>query len=163
MRNSPIAALLMPLMAGALVSCSGGGDRDGRAGAKDAPEATALRLVLSNTTPEAEVRQTTVDLGLPEGWRSAGEFGGAWTQPEGAPTLMLVASGFDDGRRAGAYEARRGDAGRISIDLHPAYADNNVTLEFTMMSDADGSGRWGHSTFAGFREKGPVEASLTEP
>lgn len=159
MKPAPFGALVL---AGVLASCSGIAERDRPAGADATAQPLTLRLDLSDTTPEAGTRRTFVDLTVPEGWRTASKFEGAWSQPEGAPTLMLVAGGYDDGHRAGTYEARR-RAGRISINLHPAYFDNNVTLAFTMVTETDGAGRWGHATFAGYQEKGPVRVQVTGP
>jgi hypothetical protein len=140
-------------------------ERGGSDGTDEPPAANAkpvLRLELTNETAEADgPRQTTLDLDVPAGWQTCETFSGAWTQPEGAATLMVVASGFDDGRRSGTYEAHH-EGDRFSIDLHPTFADNNVTLSFVLDGPSQGGGEWGHSTFAGYREKGRVRASSAE-
>lgn len=124
------------------------------------PTSPVLRLDLTNETAEASgPRETVVLLEVPADWRTRESFSGSWSQPPEAPTLMLVASSYDDGRRTGEYAAERTEEG-ISVNLHRNWADNNVELSFVMEAGA-GAGRWGHSTFAGHREKGPVEVSLT--
>lgn len=125
------------------------------------PSRIVLRLELTNEGPEADPKLTTVDLVAPPDWQDLDSFAGTWSQPDSAPTLMLVASGHDDERRAGEYEARRTGEG-IGVNLQPTWADNNVTLSF-VMGDAEGEGRWGHSTIAGHQEKGPVRVRVVEP
>jgi len=125
------------------------------------PTRPALRLDLTNEAADASgPPETAVLLEVPADWRTRESFSGSWSQPADAPVLVLVAGGHDDGRRAGSFEAAR-DGQTFSIDLHPTFADNNVTLSFTLRGPASGAGQWGHSTIVGYREKGPVRVSMS--
>lgn len=133
-----------------------------------AQEADMLRVVLERTADapegqaEATPRETTILLDLPAGWREAASFEGGWTQPEGAPTLMLVAAGYDDQKRSGEYHAIQ-NGQTVLINLHPTWADNNVTLTLEPAPDGgDLRGEWGHSTFVGYSEKGRARADAGE-
>ena len=81
----------------------------------------------------------------------ATEFDGTWR-------LVSAEPGFPQATVDGPVRARA-DGARVSINLNPGTADDNVILDGTISGDAF-SGQWLHAKFAGAARKGRFSATL---